>query len=88
MRSAGAYWRGSEKNPMLQRIYGTAWPSQDELNELYLQRTTVAGFVDNEYWSSSENGSNSARFQNFNTGTISATNKGFAGDYVRPIRAL
>jgi threonyl-tRNA synthetase len=32
MRSAGAYWRGSEKNPMLQRIYGTAWPSQDDLN--------------------------------------------------------
>ena len=32
MRSAGAYWRGSEKNPMLQRIYGTAWPSQVELD--------------------------------------------------------
>ncbi len=32
MRSAAAYWRGSEKNPMLQRIYGPAWPSQDELN--------------------------------------------------------
>jgi len=32
MRSAAAYWRGSEKNPMLQRIYGTAWPSQDDLN--------------------------------------------------------
>lgn len=32
MRTAAAYWRGSEKNPMLQRIYGTAWPSQDELN--------------------------------------------------------
>jgi len=32
MRSAAAYWRGSEKNPMLQRIYGTAWPSQDELD--------------------------------------------------------
>ncbi|UOQ58871.1 threonine--tRNA ligase [Leucobacter allii] len=31
MRSAGAYWRGSEKNPMLQRIYGTAWPTKDEL---------------------------------------------------------
>jgi threonyl-tRNA synthetase len=31
MRSAAAYWRGSEKNPMLQRIYGTAWPSRDEL---------------------------------------------------------
>jgi threonyl-tRNA synthetase len=32
MRTAAAYWRGSEKNPMLQRIYGTAWPSQDELH--------------------------------------------------------
>lgn len=32
MRSAGAYWRGSEKNPMLQRIYGTAWPSQELLD--------------------------------------------------------
>ena len=32
MRSAGAYWRGSEKNPMLQRIYGTAWPSQEGLD--------------------------------------------------------
>lgn len=32
MRTAAAYWLGSEKNPMLQRIYGTAWPSQDELN--------------------------------------------------------
>ncbi|MGO1544854.1 MAG: threonine--tRNA ligase [Gulosibacter sp.] len=31
LRSSGAYWRGSEKNPMLQRIYGTAWPTKDEL---------------------------------------------------------
>ncbi len=31
MRSAAAYWRGSEKNPQLQRIYGTAWPSRDQL---------------------------------------------------------
>ena len=31
MRSAAAYWRGSEKNPMLQRMYGTAWPTQEEL---------------------------------------------------------
>ena len=30
-RSAAAYWRGSEKNPQLQRVYGTAWPSKDEL---------------------------------------------------------
>ncbi|OIO02602.1 threonine--tRNA ligase [Candidatus Desantisbacteria bacterium CG_4_10_14_0_8_um_filter_48_22] len=34
---AGAYWRGSEKNPMLQRIYGTAFYSQKELDE-YIQR--------------------------------------------------
>ncbi|MFI1256137.1 threonine--tRNA ligase [Streptomyces netropsis] len=31
MRSAAAYWRGSEKNPQLQRIYGTAWPTRDAL---------------------------------------------------------
>ena len=31
MRSAAAYWRGSEKNPQLQRIYGTAWPTKEEL---------------------------------------------------------
>ncbi len=31
MRSAAAYWRGSEKNPQLQRVYGTAWPTKDEL---------------------------------------------------------
>jgi threonyl-tRNA synthetase len=33
MRSAAAYWRGSEKNPQLQRIYGTAWESRDALKE-------------------------------------------------------
>ncbi len=33
MRSGGAYWRGSEKNPQLQRIYGTAWPSRDAQDE-------------------------------------------------------
>ncbi|MBA2776462.1 MAG: threonine--tRNA ligase [Chloroflexia bacterium] len=34
---AGAYWRGDEKRPMLQRIYGTAWPAQEELdNYLHL----------------------------------------------------
>jgi len=31
MRVAGAYWRGDEKNPQLQRIYGTAWESKDAL---------------------------------------------------------
>src|SRR4051794_9096005 len=33
MRTAAAYWRGSEKNPQLQRIYGTAWPTRDALKE-------------------------------------------------------
>ena len=33
MKVAGAYWRGNEKGPMLQRIYGTAWASKDELAE-------------------------------------------------------
>jgi threonyl-tRNA synthetase len=32
-RSGGAYWRGSEKNPQLQRIYGTAWESRDAQEE-------------------------------------------------------
>ena len=36
MRSAAAYWRGSERNPQLQRIYGTAWPTKDEL-KAYLE---------------------------------------------------
>ena len=31
LASSGAYWRGDERNPMLQRIYGTAWLSQEEL---------------------------------------------------------
>ena len=34
---AGAYWRGDEKRPMLQRIYGTAWHTKEEL-EAYLKR--------------------------------------------------
>ena len=33
LNSAGAYWRGDEKNKMLQRIYGTAWFSKEELND-------------------------------------------------------
>ncbi|GAA1986614.1 threonine--tRNA ligase [Isoptericola halotolerans] len=41
MRSAAAYWRGSEKNPQLQRIYGTAWPSKDEL-KAHLERLAEA----------------------------------------------
>jgi len=35
---AGAYWRGSEKNPMLTRIYATCWPSQKELDDYLKMR--------------------------------------------------
>ncbi|HJS28567.1 MAG TPA: threonine--tRNA ligase, partial [Anaerolineales bacterium] len=41
LHTAGAYWRGDEKNSMLQRIYGTAWKSADEL-EQYLWRLEEA----------------------------------------------
>ena len=41
MKIAGAYWRGDEKRPMLQRIYGTAWFSQEELGQ-YLWRLEEA----------------------------------------------
>jgi threonyl-tRNA synthetase len=41
MSVAGAYWRGSEKNKMLQRIYGTAFPSKEEL-DAYLTRLEEA----------------------------------------------
>ena len=40
-RLAAAYWRGSEKNPQLQRIYGTAWPTKDELRA-HLERLEEA----------------------------------------------
>ena len=33
LSSSGAYWRGDEKNPMLQRIYGTAWLTREELDK-------------------------------------------------------
>src|SRR5439155_20229592 len=35
---AGAYWRGDEKRPMLQRIYGTVWPTQEELERFLWRR--------------------------------------------------
>ncbi len=40
-RVAGAYWRGDSRNPMLQRIYGTAWASQKDL-DAYLQQLAEA----------------------------------------------
>ncbi|WP_432504350.1 threonine--tRNA ligase [Kineococcus arenarius] len=41
LRSAAAYWRGSEKNPQLQRVYGTAWPTKDDL-KAYQERLAEA----------------------------------------------
>ncbi|HWS56900.1 MAG TPA: threonine--tRNA ligase, partial [Actinotalea sp.] len=40
-RTAAAYWRGSEKNPQLQRVYGTAWPTKDALRA-HLERLAEA----------------------------------------------
>ena len=45
LRTGGAYWRGDEKNPQLQRIYGTAWNNKTELDE-YLQRLEEARLRD------------------------------------------
>jgi threonyl-tRNA synthetase len=41
MSVAGAYWRGNEKNKMLQRIYATSFPKQKQLDE-YLERLEEA----------------------------------------------
>src|SRR3989338_1125721 len=41
LKIAGAYWKGDEKNPMLQRIYGTCWQTQEEL-DAYLNRLEEA----------------------------------------------
>src|SRR5436309_71548 len=41
LKLAGAYWRGDESRPMLQRIYGTAWPTEREL-KAYLHRVEEA----------------------------------------------
>lgn len=38
LRVSGAYWRGDEKRPMLQRIYGTVWPSKEELDHYLWQQ--------------------------------------------------
>ncbi len=42
IRNAAAYWRGSEKNKQLQRVYGTAWPTKDELREYQTRQEEAA----------------------------------------------
>src|SRR5690606_25588817 len=41
LRTSGAYWRGDENRPQLQRIYGTAWHTKEELAD-YLERLEEA----------------------------------------------
>ena len=62
-------------------------PSKDELNELYLQRALVGGFVADDYWSSSEKTENKAWYQIFIDGYQTEAVKS-ASVYVRPIRAF
>lgn len=62
-------------------------PTQDELNQLYIQRTSVGGFVDNYYWSSSEPFEGFAWVHHFTNGSQDQATKGFSY-YVRPVRAF
>lgn len=62
-------------------------PSRDELNELYLQRNVVGGFVNGQYWSSSEKISFEAWNQSLTNGFLANYGKSLAL-YVRPVRAF
>jgi hypothetical protein len=78
--AALAYTSGSKNDWYL--------PSKDELNELYLVRTTVGGFKLDYYWSSSANGSDFAWGQTFNdSGRQNSLDKP-EGNFVRPVRAF
>jgi len=67
----------------------TDWylPAKDQLNTLYTQRAVVGGFTTSNYWSSTENSSNSAWSQYFNLGNQSNNYKN-NGFYVRCIRSF
>ena len=62
-------------------------PSKDELNQLYEQKTAIGGFTNYWYWSSTENGSNTAWEQDFDYGTQNVTSKASTYD-VRAVRAF
>jgi len=66
----------------------TDWylPSRDELNKLYLNRTTIGGFSNVSYWSSSQVSSTTSWSVNFNTGAASSTSTKSTSLYVRAIR--
>jgi hypothetical protein len=63
-------------------------PSKDELNQLYLNRAAVGGFVAGYYWSSSEFNVILAWIQDFRAGLQSSGGKGSTSYYVRPVRAF
>jgi hypothetical protein len=67
----------------------TDWflPSQDELNQLYLQKTVVGGFAADNFWSSSQSAANNAWLQDFVDGIQYNGFKNYAL-YVRPVRAF
>ena len=62
-------------------------PSKDELNLLYLNRTAIGGFADNDYWSSTEFDGNTAWSQSFVDGFQANYDKNYTL-YVRAIRAF
>jgi len=62
-------------------------PSKDELNKLYLNKTAIGGFADNDYWSSTEYAEYTAWSLNFFVGYQNANDKNGTG-YVRAIRAF
>ena len=62
-------------------------PSKVELNQLYLERATVGGFVGGDYWSSSENSAAANRVQDFSNSVQGLRDKNENG-YVRPVRAF
>ena len=62
-------------------------PSKDELNKLYLNKDAVGGFVNDLYWSSSENDNNNAWFQFFNSG-LQYTNGKDNISYIRAVRSF
>jgi hypothetical protein len=63
-------------------------PSKDELNEIFLNRSTISGLVCVDYWSSSEENASQAWFHYFHFGVQEGKNKNSANYCARPIRAF